>query len=140
MNNARAIFGAILAAAALAGVATLHHALRSGPPPPPPPSIEAPQKAGPSARQESVAQEFAELPRSIHTVPITRPPAPPTAPQEPGQPAQAPAARVATEPDTDATLPSHAQPVDVCARNGGHRIDFMRGHHAMWRCVYPRHR
>jgi len=38
-----------------------------------------------------------------------------------------------------ATLPSHAEPVDVCARYGGHRVNFMRGHHAMWRCDYPRH-
>ncbi len=79
----------------------------------------------------------ADLPRPIHTVPITRPPASPIAPLEPGQPTQAPAARVVTEPDIDT---SHAQPVNVCARYGGHRIDFMRGHHAMWRCIYPRHR
>jgi hypothetical protein len=32
------------------------------------------------------------------------------------------------------------QPLDVCARYGGHRVNFMRGHHAMWRCDYPRHR
>jgi len=38
------------------------------------------------------------------------------------------------------TLPAHAEPVDVCARYGGHRVNFMRGHHAMWRCDYPRHR
>jgi HNH endonuclease len=35
-----------------------------------------------------------------------------------------------------ATLPPHAESVDVCARYGGHRLDFMRGHHAMWKCVY----
>ena len=38
-----------------------------------------------------------------------------------------------------ATLPSHPEP-DVCARSGGDRVDFMRGHHGMWRCVYPRPR
>ena len=27
---------------------------------------------------------------------------------------------------------------DVCSRNGGHRINFRRHHHIMWRCVYPR--
>ena len=30
-------------------------------------------------------------------------------------------------PLTPATLPSHAESVDVCARYGGHRLDFMRG-------------
>ena len=51
-----------------------------------------------------------------------------------------PAARVAADPAVPATLPAHAEPVDVCARYGGHRVNFMRGHHAMWRCDYPRHR
>jgi hypothetical protein len=139
MNNARAVFGVILAAAALACVATLHHVLWSRPPSPPQP-IEAPQKAASLAQQESVAQEFADLPRPIHTVPIIRPPAPPPAAPEPERPTQVPPARVATQPDIPTTLPSHAQPVDVCVRNGGHRVDFMRGHHAMWRCIYPRHR
>jgi len=114
MNNARAIFGVILAAAALACVATLHHVLWSRPPSLPQP-IEAPQKAGSLAQQESVAQEFAELPRSIHTVPIIRPPAPPPAPPEPERPTQAPPARVATQPDIPTTLPSHANP-SMCAR------------------------
>ena len=71
--------------------------------------------------------------KSVHTVPVTRP-----APEQP-TPAP-PATRVATNPPGPATLPSHAEPVDVCARNGGRRVDFMRGHHAMWRCVYPRRR
>jgi hypothetical protein len=137
MSNGRAILGVILAAAALACLATLHHVLSSRPPSPPQ-LIEASQKAGSLAQQDSVAQEFAELPRSIHTVPIIRPPAPP--PAAPERPMQAPPARVATEPDIPTTSPSHAQPVDVCARYGGHRVDFMRGHYAMWRCIYPQRR
>ena len=26
---------------------------------------------------------------------------------------------------------------DVCQRHGGHRVDYVRDHHASWRCVYP---
>jgi hypothetical protein len=139
VNNARAIFGVILAAAALASVATLHHVLSSRPLSPPQ-AIEAPKKAGSLALRETVAQEFADLPRSIHTVPIIRPAAPTPAASEPERPTQTSPPRVATQPDIPTTSPSHAQPVDVCARYGGHRVDFMRGHHGMWRCIYPRHR
>ncbi len=133
MNNVRAILGVILAAAALACVATLHHVLWSRPRSLPQP-IEALQKPGALAQQESVAREFADLPRSIHTVPVTRPPAP-DAPEP-----ERPAARVDAQPDAPTTSPPHAQTADVCARYGGRRVDFMRGHHAMWRCIYPRHR
>jgi len=80
-------------------------------------------------RPESVTQELADLPKSVRTVPVTRQAAPPP-----------PAARDAADSAVPATLPSHAEPVDVCARYGGHRVNFMRGHHAMWRCDYPRHR
>jgi hypothetical protein len=51
---------------------------------------------------------------------------------------QAPLPRVSAQTDIAATSPSHAPPLDVCARSGGRRVDFMRGHHAMWRCIYPR--
>jgi hypothetical protein len=86
----------------------------------------------------SIAEEFAELPKSIHIVPV-RSEAPPAKqaialPPPPALPAPRDADSVAS-----ATLPSHAEP-DVCARNGGHRVDFMRGHHGMWRCAYPRPR
>ena len=81
MNNARAIFGVILAATALACVAILHNGLWSRPPFPPQ-QVEPPQKAASLAQQEFVAEEFADLPRSIHTVPIFRPPAPPRRPAE----------------------------------------------------------
>jgi len=47
-------------------------------------------------------------------------------------------------PDLGGPLPAptHAQhPTpqhrDICQRHGGHRVDFMRDHHASWRCVYP---
>ena len=86
----------------------------------------------------SIAEEFAELPKSIHIVPV-RSEAPPAKqaialPPLPALPAPRDADSVAS-----ATLRSHAE-LDVCARNGGHRVDFMRGHHGMWRCVYPRPR
>jgi hypothetical protein len=67
-------------------------------------------------------------------------PAPPPAAPEPERPTQARPGRVDAQPDVPTTSPSHAQPADVCARYGGRRVDFMRGHHAMWRCIYPRHR
>ena len=50
MNNARAMLGVILAAAALACVATVHHVLWSRLPSLPQP-IEAPQKAGSLAQR-----------------------------------------------------------------------------------------
>src|SRR6476646_5568720 len=102
MNNVRAILGVILAAAALACVATLHHVLWSRPRSLPQP-IEASQKPGALARQESVAREFADLPRSIHTVPITRPPAPAPDAPEPERPAPAPPAHVEAQPDVPTT-------------------------------------
>ncbi len=83
----------------------------------------------------SIAEEFAEVPKSVQTVPV-RSDAPSAKQAIAVAPPQAlPAARDA-DPVVSATLPSRAEP-DVCARNGGHRVDFMRGHHGMWRCVYP---
>lgn len=29
---------------------------------------------------------------------------------------------------------------DICSHNGGHRVDFRRHRHIMWRCEYPRRR
>jgi len=39
-------------------------------------------------------------------------------------------------------VPSHAEhhapkPRDICQRHGGHRVDYVRDHHASWRCVFP---
>jgi hypothetical protein len=132
MNAARGIFGTVLAAGALAAIATFY--LEFWPrAQSPPQQMEAVQNTNTLAPPESATQELADFPKSVHTVPVTRP-----APEQP-TPAP-PAARVAANPPGPATLPSHAEPDDVCARNGGHRLDFMRGHHAMWRCVYPRRR
>jgi hypothetical protein len=135
MNTARGIFGAVVAAGALAAIATFLPQFWPSAQSPPQP-IEATRKADSLARPEPVAQEFADLPKSVRTVPVTRQAAP--SPSPPVQ--QAPAARVAADPAGPATLPAHAEPVDVCARYGGHRVNFMRGHHAMWRCDYPGHR
>jgi hypothetical protein len=91
----------------------------------------------------SIAQELADLPKSVHTVPVGRGstllPALPAPAQQAIAAAPTPAllpACVAAHQADPATLPSHAESVDVCARYGGHRLDFMRGHHAMWKCVY----
>jgi hypothetical protein len=79
-----------------------------------------------------VAQELADAPKSVQTVPMRRRPYKQRRSRRRSRSAHAGAAdhEVARE-----TLPSHAEPVDVCARYGGHRV-FMRGHHAMWKCVY----
>jgi hypothetical protein len=86
----------------------------------------------------SIAEEFADLPKSVRTVPV-RSEAPPAKEAIAAAPPPTPPAPRNADPVTSATLPAHAEP-DVCARNGGHRVDFMRGHHGMWRCVYPRAR
>jgi hypothetical protein len=97
-----------------------------------------------STPANSIAPELADVPKSVQTVPIGRGstlqlalPAPTQAVAPTPAP---PAARVADHQAVPETLPSHAEPVDVCARNGGHRVDFMRGHHAMWKCVYQTRR
>jgi hypothetical protein len=136
MNTARGIFDTVVAAGALAAIATFLPQFWPSAQSPPQP-IEATRKADSLARPEPIAQEFADLPKSVRTVPVTRQAAP--SPSPPVQQAL-PAARVAADPAVPATLPAHAEPVDVCARYGGHRVNFMRGHHAMWRRDYPRHR
>jgi hypothetical protein len=88
----------------------------------------------------SSAQELSDVPKSVQTVPVgpgsTLLPVLPTPAQAVGPTPAPPAARAADHRAVPETLPSHADPVDVCARNGGHRVNFMRGHHAMWKCVY----
>ena len=145
MNTARGIFGTVLAAGALATIVTFHHQFWPSVQSPPQP-IEATRKAdllagrSPNARVcrlaevrsyrpgdapgGAVAPAAGAVQQAIAVAP-TPPPA---------------AARDAADLAVPATLPSHAEPVDVCARYGGHRVNFMRGHHAMWRCDYPRHR
>jgi len=95
-----------------------------------------------STPASSIAEELADVPKSVQTVPIGR-----GSTLQPALPASTqvvaptpPAARVADHQVALKTLPSHAEPVDVCARYGGHRADFMRGHHAMWKCVYQTRR
>jgi hypothetical protein len=91
-----------------------------------------------------IAQELADVPKAVQTVRVGRGSTPLPALPAPTQavaPTPAPpAARVADHQAVPETLPSHAEPVDVCARYGGHRADFMRGHHAMWKCVYQTRR
>src|SRR4029077_10826589 len=71
MNTARGIFGAVLAAGALATFATFHHQFWPSVQSPPQP-IEATRTADSLTRPESVTQEFADLPKSVRTVPVTR--------------------------------------------------------------------
>jgi hypothetical protein len=106
MNPARGIFGAVVAAGALAAIVTFLAQFWPSAQSPPQP-IEATRKADSLARPESVAQEFADLPKSVRTVPVTRQAAP--SPSPPVQ--QAPAARVAADPAVPATLPAHPEPV-----------------------------
>jgi len=84
----------------------------------------------------SIAEDFAEMPKSVHAVPV-RSDTPPAKQAI----AVAPALAAPRDPNAvaSAILPSHTEP-DVCARSGGHRVNFVRGHHGMWRCVYPRSR
>jgi hypothetical protein len=160
MKSAQAIFGAIAAAIGLAAFVTVYDELKPGTQTPPPPS-KAAQKANSltlansiahdfavlpkslnATPATSIAQELANLPKSVHTVPVGRGstllPALPAPAQQVIAAAPTPllVARVAAHQADPATLPSHTESVDVCARYGGHRLDFMRGHHAMWKCVY----
>jgi hypothetical protein len=95
MNTTRSILGAVLVAGALAAIATFElwpRAQLSLQP------IEVPQEAHASST-ESVVQEFAEWPRSIHTapVPVARQQAQPPAVSSPvQQPPPALPPRVAT--------------------------------------------
>jgi len=92
----------------------------------------------------SSAQELSDVPKSVQTVPVGRGsallPALPAPAQAVAPTPAAPAARAADLQAVPEKLSSHAEPLDVCTRDGGRRVDFMRGHHAMWRCIYPRHR
>jgi hypothetical protein len=158
--SAQAIFGAIVAALGFAAFVTFYHEFKPGTLTPPPQN-EAEKKADslspansiahdfdvlPKSLQTmpvtSIAEEFAGQPKSVHTVPVGRGSMPLLAQPAPAQQATAAptpallAARAAAQQANPPALPSHAESEDVCARYGGHRLDFMRGHHAMWKCVY----
>jgi hypothetical protein len=158
-ETAQAIFGALAATLGLAAVATFYDEFLPGTQTPSH-SNEAAQKGDaltpassiahdfavlsksvPTAPASSILQDFAVLPKSIHTGPVVRgstlqpalgvPPQQSIAMELEPRPATARVefSSVAT------TLSSRAEPVNVCARYGGHRVHFMRGHHAMWKCV-----
>src|SRR5262249_14516856 len=153
MKTAHAIFGAVVAAFGVAAFVTIYEEFKAGTQTAPLPNGAA-QKADPltpansiahdftmlSRSASSIAPELADVPKSVQTVPIGREstlqPAL-LAPTQTVAPTPAPlAARAADHQVAPETLLSHAEHVDVCARYGGHRVDFMRGHHAMWKCVY----
>jgi hypothetical protein len=159
MKTAHAIFGALAAALGLAAVVTFYDEFQT-----PPRTIEAAQGDSLSPANSiahdfavlpkfvhitptsSISQDSAVLPKSVRTVPVVRgstlqpalgtPPQQSTAMESEPRPATARVefSSVAT------TLSSRAEPVDVCAKYGGHRVHFMRGHHAMWKCAYRKRR
>jgi hypothetical protein len=161
MKTAQAIFGALAAAVGLAAVVTFYDEFMPGTQMPPHPN-EAAQKGDLLTAASSIAHDFAVLPKSVHatptssisqdsavlpksvrTVPADRRHSPrwgrrhnSRPPSSQSQDLQPPASfsSVAT------TLSSRAEPLDVCAKYGGHRVHFMRGHHAMWKCVYRKRR
>ena len=143
MKTAHAIFGAVVAAFGVAAFVTFYVDFKPGTQIPPDPNAAA-QKSDSLTPANSIAQELADVPKSVQTVRVGRASTPLPALPAPTQavaPTPAPpAARVADHQAVPETLPSHAEPVDVCARYGGHRADFMRGHHAMWKCVYQTRR
>ena len=126
----------MVAAGALAAIATFHHQFWPSAPSPPQP-IEATRKAiiGPAGAGNARVCRLVEV-RSYR--PGDAPGGAVALTSDAKE--RSPQLAIAADPAVPATLPSHAEPVDVCARYGGHRVNFMRGHHSMWRCDYPRHR
>ena len=92
---------------------------------------------------DTVRQEFRDLsilPRVIATIPIRKPP--PTPDKAYVIPRTDEGEHVEPEPvvEASADLKSYlAPPRDVCARNGGRKVTYMRHRHESWRCVYRRH-
>ena len=86
----------------------------------------------------SIAEEFAQMPKSVQTVAVRSDSLPAKQAIAVAPPPALPAPRDA-DLVASTTSPPHGEP-DVCARNGGHRVNFMRGHHGMWRCAYSRTR
>jgi hypothetical protein len=70
MKPAQAIFGAIVAALGLAAFVTVYDELKPSTQTPPPPN-EAAQKANSLTPANSIARDFAVLPKSLHTTPAT---------------------------------------------------------------------
>ena len=158
MKTAQAIFGALAAAVGLAAVVTFYDEFMPGTQMPPHPNEAAERgdlltparsiahdfaalpKSAHTTPTSSISQDSAVLPKSVRTVPVVRAstlqPALGAPPQQPAgtEPEPRPASSVAP------TLSSRAEPVDVCAKYGDHRVHFMRGHHAMWKCVYRKGR
>jgi hypothetical protein len=149
MNAAKTTFGAFLVASAFAAIAAFHHEFWPSAQSPPQ-QIKTVQETDtavqPEAKDTAVQSEpetpdFADSAKTVHTIPFRRKRAPSQELPVTAQPTPGPsAARVTDNPPDLATSPPHAAQLDICARNGGHRVDFMRGRHASWRCVYPRRR
>jgi hypothetical protein len=158
MKFAQTVFGAIVTALGIAAFVTFYAEFTPGTQRPPSEASQMADSLTPAnsiahafavlpqphrtTPATSIAPELADLPKSVHTVAIvggsTRLPALAAPMQQAvAAPAVAPSpSRLAAHQPDPATLPSHAATVDVCARYGGHRVDFMRGHHGMWKCVY----
>jgi hypothetical protein len=164
MKIAQAMFGALAAALGLAAVVTFYDEIMLGTQTPPHPN-EAAQKGDLLTPASSIAHDFAVLPKFVHatptssisedsavlpksvrTVPVVRGSTPQPALGAPPQQSTAmeseprPATARVRFSSVATTLSSRAEPLDVCAKYGGHRVHFMRGHHAMWKCVYRKRR
>ena len=96
--------------------------------------------------------EESSMPKTIGVIPIRRetpPPAPTASPiddalrQLAEQVLAGPVTAAVSPPsEPDAPASSSAPPaperhVDICARNGGKRVDYMQGRFSMWRCEFP---
>ena len=112
--------------------------------------IAAPRVAPKPEPSESAAA----LPqKTIRVIPITRPPAPPARValaeaepmQEPPPPMASPPATAAPaepkgDPPLDRSRRRERASHDICARHGGHQVEFQNGRRWSWRCVYARRR
>jgi len=155
MKTAQAIFGALAAAVGLAAVVTFYDEFMPGTQMPPHPN-EAAEKGDLLTPARSIAHDFAALPKSVHTTSTNSisqdsavlPKSVRTVPVVRASTLQSTATESEPRPATPrvesssvaATLSSRAEPVDFCAKYGGHRVHFMRRHHAMWKCVYRKGR
>jgi hypothetical protein len=164
VKTAQAIFGALAAAVGLAAVVTFYDEFVPGTQMLPHPN-EAAEKGDLLTPASSIAHDFAVLPKFVHTTPTSSisqdsavlpksvrtvavvrastlqpalgaPPPQSTATESEPRPAtpRVEFSSIATP------LSSRAEPVDFCAKYGGHRVHFMRGHRAMWKCVYRKRR
>ena len=150
MTRTHAIAGVMFAALLMAAIVTFRpHWPASSPPQ----GIEIDSTSNgqaPLENGEAVKEDFVLQPRVVQTIPIQKP----GSSAQPPQPTSSAPSRVepppqATTPPSTPVEPADAKPEperqaeasvavhDVCAKYGGHRIEFKRGRYLMWKCIYP---